>query len=67
MWKLDSLDFRRVRTSWNRAVRSILHLPYLYSRYIDETTTHEFTVMQARCARFLNNMEQCLDYMVRTC
>ena len=63
MWKLDSLAFRGVCTSWNRE-----YFTYVYAMSIDETTTHESTVLlYTRCARFLYGRKQCRNYIVRAC
>ena len=49
MWKLDSLAFRGVCTSWNRGVRTILHLPFTTHTYmlgpLMRQTIHEFAVI----------------------
>ena len=56
MWKLDSLAFKGVCTSWNRGVRTILHLPFTTNTYMlgplmnQAHMSHEFTIIQALCS-----------------
>ena len=65
MWKLDSLAFRGVCTSWNRVVRTIVHLPYTTHTYIlDPLVKQPHTSLQLY---FMYGMKQCRNYIVRAC
>ena len=62
MWKLDSLAFMGVCTSWNRGVRTILHLPFTTHTYmLGPLMNQPYMSLQLykRCARFLYGMKQC--------
>ena len=70
LWKLDSLAFKGVCTSWNRGVRTILHLPFTTHTYMLGplmNQAHMSLQLYKRCARFLYGMKQCRNYIVRAC
>ena len=55
MWKLDLLAFRGMCTSWNRGVRTILHLPftthtYMFNPLIKQTHMSLQLYVQALCS-----------------
>ena len=70
MWKLDSLAFMGAYTSWNRGIRTILHLPFTTHAYMLGplmNQPHLSLQLYKRCARFLYGMKQCHNYIVRAC
>ena len=70
MWKLDSLAFKGVCTSWIRGVRTILQLPFTTHTYMLGplmNQPHMSLQLYKRCARFLYGMKQCRNYIVRAC
>ena len=69
MWKLDPLAFRRVCTSWNRGLRTILHMLYTDHTYMLGPLMKQLHMslhLNKLCARFLYNIKQCPNYIVRT-
>ena len=70
MWKLDSLAFKGVCTSWNRGVHTILQLHFTtHTNMLGPLMNQPHMSLQLykRCARFLYGMKQCRNYIVRAC
>ena len=66
MWKLDSLAFKGVCTSWNRGMyfTSAFYYSYVYVRSLINQP-HMSLQLYKHCARFLYAMKQCRNYIVR--
>ncbi len=70
MWRLGSLYFNRVCTSWNVGVRRMLNLPYTTHRYMLGPLLgqpHISIQLQKRCARFLYGIKCSKNKIIAKC
>ena len=70
IWKINSLYFIYVCICWNKAVRSIVNVPYTTHTWMLGpilNQTHISTQLIERCIRFLFEMASSLNIIVYTC
>ena len=70
MWRLDSLYFNKVCTSWNRGVRKVFNLSNTTHRWLLGPLLNQQHIncqLYKRCLRFLYSMNNCCNGIVQTC
>lgn len=70
IWRLDSIGFNNVCTSWNKAIRRLIQLPYTTHRWILGPLTNQCHIslqLYRRCVRFLYSMSQSSNLILHTC
>ena len=64
------MSYKKVCTSLNKGVRTILNLPYTTHTYMLGPLMkqpHMSLQLYKRCSRFLYGMKQCRNYIVKLC